>query len=101
MDCRLRTVFVRQDRPASIYAGSRRTEHTIASQTEALRGFARQHGFNVAGEWGAELRWFAPAWNGFAILRRKAILYELRNVLHEISLLASAVQGSGILPGQL
>ena len=42
-------------KPAVIYArvssDKQKEEHTIASQTEALRGFARQQGFSVPDEW--------------------------------------------------
>jgi len=42
-------------KPAVIYArvssDKQKQEHTIASQTEALRGFARQQGFSVPDEW--------------------------------------------------
>jgi site-specific DNA recombinase len=42
-------------KPAAIYArvssDKQKEEHTIASQTAALRGFARQQGFTVPDEW--------------------------------------------------
>ncbi|MGY3621758.1 site-specific DNA recombinase [Bradyrhizobium sp. USDA 10063] len=42
-------------KPAAIYArvssDKQKEEHTIASQTEALRGFALQQGFSVPDEW--------------------------------------------------
>ena len=40
-------------KPAAIYArvSKQKKEHTIASQTAALRGFARQRGFSVPDEW--------------------------------------------------
>ena len=42
-------------KPAVIYArvssDKQKEEHTIASQTDALRGFARQQGFSVPDEW--------------------------------------------------
>ena len=42
-------------KPAAIYArvssDKQKEEHTVASQTEALRGFARQQGFSVPDEW--------------------------------------------------
>ena len=42
-------------KPAVIYArvssDKQKGERTIASQTEALRGFARQRGFSVPDEW--------------------------------------------------
>ena len=42
-------------KPAAIYArvssDKQKEEHTIASQTAALRGFARQQGFSVPDEW--------------------------------------------------
>ena len=42
-------------KPAAIYArvssDKQKKEHTVASQTEALRGFARQQGFSVPDEW--------------------------------------------------
>ena len=42
-------------KPAAIYArvssDQQKEEHTIASQTEALRAFARQQGFSVPDEW--------------------------------------------------
>src|SRR5215467_5331673 len=66
MGCWLLTAFVQSDRPArrieetavkpaAIYArvssDKQKEEHTIASQTEALRNFARQQGFSVPDEW--------------------------------------------------
>ena len=42
-------------KPAAIYArvssDRQKEEHTIASQTEALRAFASQQGFSVPDEW--------------------------------------------------
>ena len=42
-------------KPAAIYArvssDRQKEEHTIASQTEALRAFALQQGFSVPDEW--------------------------------------------------
>src|SRR5215469_1891680 len=66
MGCWLLTAFVQSDRPArrieetavkpaAIYArvssNKQKEEHTIASQTAALRDFARQQGFSVPDEW--------------------------------------------------